>query len=66
MDHQGKKKAAKEFAASFAESLGDALSAAVGRLSSLEILDCSNPPTPKGTPIQFRMSVEGRLLVNIL
>jgi flagellar motor switch protein FliN/FliY len=61
MDHKGKKQAAKEFAAAFTESLNDALAAATGRSSSLDILDCPNPPTSKGMPAHFRVSVEGSL-----
>jgi flagellar motor switch protein FliN/FliY len=61
MDHQGKRKAAKAFAAAFAESLNDGLTTVTGRLSSLEIDDCPNPATPKGMPVHFRFSVEGSL-----
>lgn len=59
MDHQGKKNAANAFATAFAESLSDALSTAMGRLCPLEVLNCPNPPTQKGMPVHFRLSVEG-------
>ena len=61
MDNQGKKKVAREFAAAFAGSLGDALSGATGLLWPVEVLSGPNPPTQKGTPIQFRLSAEGAL-----
>lgn len=59
MDHQGKKNAANAFANALAESLGDAFSTATGNLCPLEVLSGSNPPTQKGMPIHFRLSVEG-------
>lgn len=59
MDHQGKKNAANAFATALAGSLGDALSTATGNLCPLEVLNSPNPPTQKGMPIHFRLSVEG-------
>lgn len=59
MDHQGKKNVANAFATAFAESLGDALSTATGSLCPLEVLNSPNPPSQKGMPVHFRLSVEG-------
>jgi flagellar motor switch protein FliN/FliY len=61
MDNQGKRKVATAFASAFAESLGEVLASATGVLWPLEVLSQPNTPTPKGTPINFRVSVDGAL-----
>jgi flagellar motor switch protein FliN/FliY len=59
MDNQRKKEVAQTFAAMFARSIGEALTNATGELWPLEILNYANPPTPKGMPVHYRLSVEG-------
>src|ERR1039457_2544895 len=59
MDNQRKKEVARAFAAGFAESLGEALTSATGTLWPLEISSSPTPPTQKGMPVHFRLSVEG-------
>jgi flagellar motor switch protein FliN/FliY len=61
MDNQDNKKAAGEFAAALAESLGEALTKATGIVCPMEVLDIPNLPTQKGTPVHFRLSAEGVL-----
>ena len=61
MDKQRRKMAARAFASAFAESLGQTLATATGESWPLEVLDSPNPPTQKGMPAQFRLSVEGGL-----
>ncbi len=61
MDNQEKKKVARAFAAAFAESLGEALTKATGKLWPLEVLNGPDSPTQAGTPVHFRLSVEGEV-----
>jgi flagellar motor switch protein FliN len=59
MDNQRKKEVARAFAAAFAESIGEALKSATGSLWPLVVLNGPNPPTQKGMPVHYRLSVEG-------
>jgi len=61
MDNQKKKEVARAFAAAFAESTRDALKSATGTLWSLEVLNGPNPPSQRGMPVHFRLSLEGAL-----
>jgi len=59
MDNQRKKEVAQAFAAALAESIGEALKNATGSSWPLKVLEGPNPPTQKGTPVHYRLSVEG-------
>lgn len=61
MDNQRKKEVARTFAGAFAESIREALKSATGSPWPLEVLDGANPPTQKGMPVHFRLSLEGAL-----
>jgi flagellar motor switch protein FliN/FliY len=61
MDNQRKKEVARAFATAFAESIGEALKSVTGLPWPLEVLNGANPPTPKGMPVHFRLSLEGTL-----
>jgi flagellar motor switch protein FliN len=59
MDNQVKTKAAREFATAFAGSLSASLALATGSPWPLEVLKGPNVPTSKGSPIHFRLKVDG-------
>jgi flagellar motor switch protein FliN/FliY len=59
MDNQRKKEVARAFAAAFAGSMSEALKNATGSSWPLEVLSTPNHPAQKGTPIHYRLSVEG-------
>jgi flagellar motor switch protein FliN len=61
MDTQGKKNAARVFAAAFAESFSTSLNEATGTPWPLELVDSPKPPTIKETPIHFRLTVAGAI-----
>lgn len=61
MDNQRKKKAARIFAAAFAQSLSESLADATGSPWPLVVMDTLNAATHKGTPIHFRLTVGGAL-----
>jgi len=61
MDNQRKKEVARAFAAAFAESIGEVLQSVTGSPWPLEVLNGANPPTQKGMPVHFRLSLEGAL-----
>jgi len=61
MDNQRKKEVARAFAAAFAESIGEVLQSVTGSPWPLEVLNGANPPTQKGMPVHFRLSLEGTL-----
>jgi flagellar motor switch protein FliN/FliY len=61
MDNQTKTNAAREFAKAFAGSLSASLSLATGLPWPLELLKGPAVPTSKGTPIHYRLKVDGAL-----
>ena len=61
MDNQNNKRAARAFAAAFANSLGEVLGRAFGAPWPLEPMAGGETPTQPGKPIHFRLKVDGRL-----
>jgi flagellar motor switch protein FliN len=61
MDNRAKTRAAQEFARTFAGSLSASVALATGSPWPLEALKGTDVPTPKGTPIHFRLRVDGVL-----
>jgi flagellar motor switch protein FliN/FliY len=61
MDNHAKTNAAREFATAFAGSLSASLTLATGMPWPLEVMRGPDVPTSKGTPIHFRLKVDGAL-----
>jgi flagellar motor switch protein FliN len=61
MDNSVKKNGANQFAASFAVSLAESMAAATGSPWPLEAMSGPDPASNKGTPIHFRLIVEGTI-----
>ena len=61
MDNRAKTRAAREFASAFAESLSASVAVATGLPWPLEVLKGLDVPTSKGTPIHFRLKVDGAI-----
>jgi flagellar motor switch protein FliN/FliY len=61
MDNQAKKDGVHHFAAAFAASLAESMAAATGSPWPLEAMDGPDPAANKGTPIHFRLTVEGTI-----
>lgn len=61
MDIQVKKRAARTFAAAFGESLAESLAEATGFSWPLEVADSAATPNESGTPLHFRLTVEGAI-----
>lgn len=61
IDNQGKKKAARAFAHAFAESFAASMANAIGSPWPVEVVDNLYPPTSKGKPFHFRLTVDGSL-----
>ena len=61
MDIQTKKKSANFFAAAFAESLAQSVAAEAGSVWPLGVMSSQDAPINKGTPVHFRLAVEGSI-----
>jgi flagellar motor switch protein FliN/FliY len=61
IDNQGKKKAARAFAATFAESLAASMANSLGSPWPIEVVDNLYPSTSKEKPVHFRLTVDGSL-----
>lgn len=61
MDNQAKTKAAQEFATAFAGCLSASMALATGIPWPLEVLKGPDVPTSRGTPVHYRMKVDGAL-----
>jgi flagellar motor switch protein FliN/FliY len=61
MDIQTKKKSANFFAAAFAESLAQSVAAEAGSAWPLGVISSPDAPINKGTPVHFRLAVEGSI-----
>jgi flagellar motor switch protein FliN len=61
MTNQPTNNGALDFATGFAATLSEAMSEAIGEPWPLEALDGPDPAVNKGTPIHFRLTVEGAI-----
>jgi hypothetical protein len=61
MDIHAKKKSANFFAAAFAESLAQSVAAETGSAWPLGVMRSPDAPINKGTPVHFRLAVEGSI-----
>jgi flagellar motor switch protein FliN/FliY len=61
MENQTKKKGADIFAAAFGDALSESLASATGAVWSLKPVDSPDPAVNKGTPVHFRLTVEGSI-----
>jgi flagellar motor switch protein FliN/FliY len=61
MDNQANTRVAREFATAFAGSLSASLALATGSPWPLEVMKGPDVPTSKGTPMHFRLKVDGAL-----
>ncbi|HSZ16175.1 MAG TPA: flagellar motor switch protein FliN [Terracidiphilus sp.] len=61
MDNQAKKDGANQFAAAFATAFAEAMAAATGSPWPLMAMDGPDPAANKGTPLHFRLTVEGAI-----
>ncbi|MGA9464547.1 MAG: hypothetical protein WBV28_17295, partial [Terracidiphilus sp.] len=59
MDNQAKKDGAHQFAAAFATAFAEAMAAATGSPWPLVAMDGPDPAANKGSPLHFRLTVEG-------
>jgi flagellar motor switch protein FliN len=61
MENETKKKGADTFAAAFADALSEALGSASDAAWPLKPVDSLDPAVHKGTPVHFRLTVEGSI-----
>jgi flagellar motor switch protein FliN/FliY len=59
VDNRTNKRAAKEFATAFAESLSASLTEAMGEPLTLKVLDTPDLTTRHGQPVHYRLTVDG-------
>ena len=61
MSNEGNHLAARRFSSGFAQSLSESLTAAAGDSWNLQILDSPSPSARPGSPVYFRLTIEGLL-----
>lgn len=61
MDNQKNEEALQFFAGAFSESLAEVLTTASENQWQIEVLDKPNPAPQQGTPVRFRLNVQGDL-----
>jgi flagellar motor switch protein FliN/FliY len=61
MDNHGNQQAVRQFSQDFSEALSESLSAAAGRPWKLTVVEAEGPPTPAGSPVFFKVLLDGKL-----